>query len=359
MLPVRSDLMNERVLPVDLGIIRGCSQARDANQTRDANTVAVSRSTNERQCHKEVHMSVTKSMRACLAVIGMIAAAVVPVVVQADTLGHSSLISQMDTSVSGCASQHPGCDVVDNCCDTWSGFDSSGVDSGGECCSRAFYVGYESTILRPSISDRGGTGYNAEFGAGNRFILGAQNTGGVGLRTRYWLFNHGHDFAPPSTDTWDLDMDVLDFELTLGDHFANWDALVSGGLRYGRLNLRRRSSEVTLEGVGPTISAQAIRKLGFRGLHAIGNLRGSLLQGDIDNSGGLLNGASQINDESTLVLENQLGIGWSRAGKHADQHVRVLWETQFWMNDTINDDTNAIRSNLGLGGVTIALELRR
>jgi len=66
-----------------------------------------------------------------------------------------------------------------------------------------------------------------------------------------------------------------------------------------------------------------------------------------------------VDDDITTVLESQLGVGWSRVGSRGELHLRALWETQFWLNDTFADDALGFASNLGLGGVTIGAEFRR
>jgi hypothetical protein len=38
--------------------------------------------------------------------------------------------------------------------------------------------------------------------------------------------------------------------------------------------------------------------------------------------------------------------------------LRTGWETQYWMNSTLEDDFYGIGSNLGLSGPTVAVELK-
>ena len=181
------------------------------------------------------------------------------------------------------------------------GCDGCGKGSDNCCCpSRAWYAGYELTILRPHLSDvdLGNlspfvgpvNGFDNAYGAGHRFIIGAQNDYGLGARIRYWMFNHGHEFTPPAVNTLNINVDALDGELTLARRLCNWDLLVSGGARYGRKAYKvgdpaAAGALVYFEGVGPTVSIQATRDIGCRGFYGIGNFRTSLLFGEIQNPG--------------------------------------------------------------------------
>ena len=57
----------------------------------------------------------------------------------------------------------------------------------------------------------------------------------------------------------------------------------------------------------------------------------------------------QWDDESMVILENQLGIGWKRGSFDA----RAVWETQFWLNDTIADDFPGIGTNITFSGLAL------
>ncbi len=238
-----------------------------------------------------------------------------------------------------------------------------------------FYVGYELTALRPYLSNAGSTGgfafpgpvgFDDDYGFGHRFVVGYDGGSGLGARFRYWFYNHGHDFvaSPPAAaavaGSVGIDLDVLDLELTLDEQLRNWNLMLSGGFRYGRAGLSGLNpggSELFFEGVGPTVAIEARRKFGDRGLHLIGNFRVALLYGDWNN---YLNGATpaKVEDEITTVFENQLGVGFTRDLGFATVTLRTVWETQFWLNDTLADESNGIGSNLTFAGPTSSVELR-
>lgn len=241
----------------------------------------------------------------------------------------------------------------------------NGGEGGGACCDGpSTYASYEVTMLNPEISEAnnlGATGFSNQYGTGHRIILGRNLGGGVGARIRYWFYNHGHGIgqgAGAGTNL-SIDMDVADFEITLNEQLRNWDLEVSGGIRYARQGIDSVASGTDFEGWGPTVSLEATRDVGCRGLYLVGNFRASLLVGRIANPnaaafGGIAAGTA-IYDEITTTLENQLGLGYAREMGCYELDLRLLWETQFWLNDTYNDSTNGLGSNLGFNGVTASV----
>jgi hypothetical protein len=230
----------------------------------------------------------------------------------------------------------------------------------GGCSTSNWYAGYELTILRPWVSNafEFGDGLSDEYGYGHRFTLGCDNCTGVGIRMRYWFYNHGHDVESPTKgpDTLSFDMDVADLEMTLRGEFCYWDLMVSGGVRYGRLAIGwiPFESHTYFEGFGPTVALEARRQAPCRGLYLVGNLRSSMLMGRIANPDFLLLTPTEIEDEITLVLENQLGVGWTRGVVN----LRAVWETQFWLNDTYADDFFGFGTNFTFTGLALQAEVR-
>jgi len=223
-------------------------------------------------------------------------------------------------------------------------------------CGPSNYATYEITVLQPYLSDFFvGTGFDDKYGIGHRFIIGRDGGTGMGLRARYWMFNHDKAGVGGIAGTnVSIDMDALDIEATLDEHLCNWDVLVSGGLRYGRLELVPSlaiGEALTLEAIGPTFSLEASRNIGCRGLYVVGNARGSLLFGDVR----INPPPTAVADELGTVLENQLGIGWRREMAGVDLNVRAVWESQIWLNEPISQTSG---SNLGFTGPTFSVEAR-
>ena len=260
------------------------------------------------------------------------------------------------------------------------------VGCGSYCRSRrrrchGGYFGYQLTMLRPFVSGAIGflpAGTPATFedkvGFGHRFTLGYDGGHGLGARIRYWFYNHGHGFTIPVAAAADynsslnLDMDVADLEFTLDERLKNWEMILAGGFRYGRIGLREPeligNSQMYFEGAGPTVALEAIRACGPYGFYLVGNFRASLLLGDwynymvireFDNNG---NDTYRIQDEAFTVLENQLGIGYTRRMQRASLTFRTVWETQFWLNDLLSDAITGLGTNVAFSGPTVSAELR-
>ncbi len=267
--------------------------------------------------------------------------------IQAEDLSYTDLVSRitaLETELQNTTNvQLASCDGEASC-----GIANSCKSS---CCPcPAWYVGYELTYLRPIISEFAFGPFDDEYGAGHRLVAGYDGGSGMGARVRYWFYNHGHDIIPAAAGSVGIDMDVLDLEFTLDEQLRNWDLMLSGGFRYGRVGITTPSFigvSAYFEGVGPTASLEAVRHFGDRGLYLIGNGRTSLLFGDIDN------GTTTYEDDIVTVLESQLGVGYSRELNGATLTLRTVWETQFWLNDSFFSSTD-----LGFAGPTSSIELR-
>jgi hypothetical protein len=232
----------------------------------------------------------------------------------------------------------------------------------------------EITFLQPAISGvqsvfGSGTGrlLDTNYQTGIRYVLGYVSDSGLGVRGRYWSFDNNSDYAPPfAPAVFGIHVQAADTEVTMAQRMRHWDLEVSGGLRYGKLEYTNPPltlygpGTVKFEGVGPTASLNGRRCLGNSGLSLFGNVRGSLMIGDIHTGSVLLNiPAGSIEDEVMTVFENQLGVAWNYClPNHMLLEVRTAWETQYWMNSTLEDDFYGIGSNLALMGPTLGAELR-
>ncbi|GAG18847.1 unnamed protein product, partial [marine sediment metagenome] len=125
-------------------------------------------------------------------------------------------------------------------CDS-AGCCSTGCTSTSACCaSSAWYVGYELTVLRPYLSNGAlPSSFDDEYGFGHRFVVGYDGGSGMGARVRYWFYNHNHDIIAGANvgESVGFDMDVADAEITFDQQLQNWDLIVTGGGRWGRIGL--------------------------------------------------------------------------------------------------------------------------
>jgi hypothetical protein len=232
----------------------------------------------------------------------------------------------------------------------------------------------EITFLQPAISGAqsvfgSGTGrlLDTTYQSGIRYVLGYVSDSGLGVRGRYWSFDNDSDYAAPfAPAVFGIHVQAADTEVFLAQRMRHWDVGVSGGLRYGKLEYTNPPltvygpGTVKFEGFGPTASCEGRRTLGNSGFSLFGNVRGSLMIGDIRTGSLLLNmPAGSIEDEVMTVFENQLGLAWNyQLPNSMLLEVRTAWETQYWMNSTLEDDFYGIGSNLALTGPTVGLELR-
>ena len=208
-----------------------------------------------------------------------------------------------------------------------------------------------------------------------RYVLGYRGDSGLGVRARYWSYQHTFNYVPPyqaqlvppfTPAVFGIRMEAIDTEATLDQQLRHFDVQLSGGIRYGNLQYRSDVATlfgvgtVTFEGVGPTMSLGGRRNLGDSGVSLFGNVRGSMLFGHINNSAPLVYmPAGSYRNEVMTIAENQMGVAWTRNLASTWQfEVRTAWETQYWMSSTLSDDVYGIGSNLALTGPTIALELR-
>ena len=234
----------------------------------------------------------------------------------------------------------------------------------------------EVTLLRPRVSGaigafsyrNGGRLLSNEFDSGIRYVLGYRSASGLGIRGRYWSYDHDLMFqAPFAPARMTVDTQAADLEITFLQKRSTWELDLFTGLRYGKLRYHSDTlgafgvGEAYFEGLGPTIGADARRYLGTSGFSVFGNIRGSVLFGEIRNQSLLLNiPAGAVSSEVATTIEHQLGVAWSTplGQSSAELELRTAWETQYWMNETLSDDAFGIGSNLGFMGPTFAVELR-
>ncbi len=245
--------------------------------------------------------------------------------------------------------------------------------------SGGLYGSVEVTFLRPHIS--GSPSFFASAGGARRMIdssyqtnlryqLGYKSDSGFGVRGRYFSYDHDFSYvAPWAPGQFKVQTSVADFEATLNQRLRHFDMELSAGVRYGNQTYANGTptlfgvigvGRLTFEGVGPTASIGTSRTLGNSGFRIFGNLRGSLLFGDLRNDSVLWNmPAGTIEDEIMTIAENQLGVSYTRTlSNDVVMELRTAWETQYWMNSTLADDFYGVGSNLGLSGPTIALEFK-
>lgn len=243
--------------------------------------------------------------------------------------------------------------------------------------SSGWYGGAEATILQPFMSGApsvfnvgpvSGSLIQQQFLTGVRYQVGWANEAGLGVRGRYWSYYNFFDQAEPYAPAeLGIDLQTADLEATFTQRIWSFDTLLSAGARYGKLGYMNDASvgafpifgvgSATFEGVGPTVALEGRRRLGGSAFSLYGNVRGSALFGTIANKSLFTSmPRSNITGEVMGVAENQLGITWDWVASNGLViEARAVWETQYWMNNTLSDDVYGIGTNLGLIGPTIGL----
>jgi hypothetical protein len=196
----------------------------------------------------------------------------------------------------------------------------------------------------------------------SRYVLGVENSEGLGLRMRYWLFDHDSGAANPDDGvfiTQGLKAQTLDFETTQSTEFRLWQMSWFGGMRYANQKydlglsdgVDSGSLDVKFEGVGPTLGLNTLRPVGTGRWSMYGGLRGSLIFGDtrLGGTGEL----ADINDVGVRVDEHVMQIWEINMGVqygHGPLFARFGYEAQVW-----DSGLPIVNFDVGYAGPTIAL----
>jgi Legionella pneumophila major outer membrane protein precursor len=195
--------------------------------------------------------------------------------------------------------------------------------------------------------------------------LGYLTEEGWGGRVRYWYLREGttqttapvaaadanilvESAAPLGIDlpsgssinvTSELAMQFLDVEGLDHRRAGSWDLLVSGGLRFMRVDETYNAyndaatllSNRSFQGIGPTVALEARRPFGISGLDLYGSARGSVVIGSANqeaSEGGATSQAHQ--DRGVPIAELELGLEYDYAVGHARLFAQIGLVGQDW-----------------------------
>jgi hypothetical protein len=239
--------------------------------------------------------------------------------------------------------------------------------------------------------------------------FGHVNENGFGFQARYFQFDGSADtrtFSPDAanplafievfgaggnisrnafagvgetlTVSHDLELDVLDLEAIQRWQWNRMLLMGSFGARYVRMDQDMLATAITaagvldemvdhdhsFEGFGPVVGLQLVRGMGRSGFGVYGNVRGSILFGDQDqtiveikNAGANVGTDTHTGDEVMAIGEIAFGVQYARELRnHAHGFVRLGYESQIWWDagSAINTD-----GNMGLEGFTLAFGIYR
>jgi hypothetical protein len=211
-------------------------------------------------------------------------------------------------------------------------------------------AGAQLVFVRPYFEEGITDSPSYDFNPSYRLLLGYQTDSGLGIRGRYWSFDHSaEDFTDPvdgGTERHSLDVAVVDLEITQFVSLGGFQFTAAGGVRYARFNTDHfdsvdldplnpegfRSSNTYFEGFGPSLALDMRRPLAVLGITLIANGRGAMMFGDtrIVRSGDTTE-VLNTRDDLVCSFEIQTGIecAW-RLRKGRCLAVQALMEGQLW-----------------------------
>lgn len=183
-----------------------------------------------------------------------------------------------------------------------------------------------------------------------RYWIGWQSAEGLGVRVRYWQFDHQAQNGP---DAITLEFRTLDAEVTQIVDFLRWDLLISGGMRYAESDLNNTLLEDPgFDGVGLTFGLQAARDLNQTGsLRLAASGRWSSVFGNTKKLG-----STPVNDDLMNIVELTFGPQYRRLlGNGAFLTIGCGLEAQYWSNGYHGDTTD----DVGFAGFSSSVAVTR
>ncbi len=264
-----------------------------------------------------------------------------------------------------------GC-TDNSCCEAVKSCDS--------CCDNGGFVGgIEFLILKAHLAGATGPlgglansqGPTWDWEVAPRIWFGKENAEGLGVRLRYFQFDHtasnGGSLGGTALIS-GLEMHTLDAEIYQMSQIQRVLLQGGAGIRYSSIERSTSGAgalggSLTLQhdGVGPTVFLNAFRPFGDHGLAFYAGGRGSLTYGDQKLNVGGLNARYQ--DQLVSILEASLGIQWtSESGKF---FARSGFEAQSWHLGQPNSNlsiplitTLGNATDVGLVGASLAIGIR-
>ena len=247
-----------------------------------------------------------------------------------------------DGSCSSCA---------DSCCD-------AGLPSACDCNSNGWLVDTEILYFQylkadgvRTGTDSGSEDIDGDYEISPRITLGYETCSGMGLRTRWWMYDH--EIGRNSSDVFAVDTYTVDLELFESFNINDcWALEASGGLRYNNFDevvndggINRRAS---FSGVGAIVGGELSRKISCGRLFS--RIRLAMLADDKS----ILN--TDSNDDPPRLgstqgmVEVALGHEHRRTLSNGSQLViRGFAEWQNWYNysESLFESNNGDENNSG------------
>jgi len=245
--------------------------------------------------------------------------------------------------------------------------------------------------------------FTQDFNTSWRVWVGLAFEDGVGVRGRYWEYDHNSNpvtlndptgdivffgpldgtnggtgrfqagFIPDETVVAQSDIDVYSFDLEAYQkvNYRRWQNVVGGGFRYGAISQQYNAfatmtptftnNSHRFDGIGPTIMAEVRRPL-TSGLAFLASARGSYLFGttrinNVRNDNGIDNFFNSTEDTAMVVTEFQVGLDYSRTlSNGARFYLALMGDFQSWQQ---GGNSNSAVGDVDFVGWNVTLGLAR
>ena len=209
------------------------------------------------------------------------------------------------------------------------------VDTGG------MYAMFEFLWIRPHVNEDWVGKLSESHHLSTRTTLGYENCCGLGVRARYWHFDHTIDVLDPAEIG--VNVEVVDLEITNRIGFRTTDVMLGGGFRYAHWTLTDDDGvPVDLDAYGLTMAADGRTPL----CHYCANqwsfiygARWSILGGDWRGDSNIIDTVvtPEVRDDNLLVNELYAGIEHMYRWNGYTLFSRGTAEMQNWRSDVLGE----------------------
>jgi len=170
------------------------------------------------------------------------------------------------------------------------------------------------------------------FNVTGRYWLGYEMSDGLGIRARFFEWQHSRAYLGRNREQ---AFKIVDVEATLDSTFYNWELTGIGGIRWGSIQLDGSDfgepNPMNFEGTGLTLGVE-LRRPFWRNLSLIGGARYSVLCGQTDFEPV---STAVLGDTFIDITEVRLGVEWEmQMGSGGRLFANGVWEHQIYTTDT-------------------------
>lgn len=314
--------------------------------------------------------------------LGMLAAAGVAVLSAASASAQDFRYANYDDGAAAAAPAPAdcydcgGCGACDSCCDT--GCYEDCCNSGGIVfeVEATFFRYHRADGVRVGGDQPGDDDVEFDFELSPRITVGYAGSDGLGVRLRWWDYDHTGEGLDNDDETIDVDTYTVDVELFDTVQLnCNWTAEISAGVRFNdfeevMVDVSEEDLRINaFEGFGGVVGLELKRYIGGNSSLYAG-VRGAILMDDktvFNADDGVVEQDRLLLDSTQGMLELALGYEYaSSMGNGATVFARAQGEWQNWFNYTSHFDQNGDiedafdgSDDAGFGGVAFSIGVAR